>query len=292
MADLTLRLVKGSPLTNAELDANFSGLNTELASKLDATYAAMVASLGYTPANKAGDTFTGNVLVNAGADSRFLVQSSGVTQGQFQTTGSAVRLSSNNALPLHLSTNGVDRVTIDGNGNITYGGVALSGVHKFQGTNTGDLVVFEGTDASGTAAPDVVLYRNSSTPAAADQIGNFVFRGKDTGGADQSYARILGVIVDPTAGAEVGELRFGVQTLSGFNDLMALSSAGLSVTGGVTATQFNGSAAGLTDIKTINGNSLLGAADLLLFAGGITKVERVSALPGTPDATTLYIVTP
>ena len=41
MADITLRNVKGSPLTNAEVDANFNNLNTEVVSKLDAeTYTA------------------------------------------------------------------------------------------------------------------------------------------------------------------------------------------------------------------------------------------------------------
>lgn len=34
MATLTLRTVKGSPLTNAEVDANFTALNTELSTKL------------------------------------------------------------------------------------------------------------------------------------------------------------------------------------------------------------------------------------------------------------------
>lgn len=37
MATLTLRSVKGSPLTNAEVDGNFTALNTELATKLTAT---------------------------------------------------------------------------------------------------------------------------------------------------------------------------------------------------------------------------------------------------------------
>jgi hypothetical protein len=37
MATLTLRLVKGSPLTNNEVDGNFTALNNELATKLDAT---------------------------------------------------------------------------------------------------------------------------------------------------------------------------------------------------------------------------------------------------------------
>lgn len=45
-----------------------------------------------------------------------------------------------------------------------------------------------------------------------------------------------------------------------------------------------------TSIKTINSTSLLGSGDIPLFAGGLTKIEKVSALPGSPDANTLYIV--
>lgn len=37
MATLTLRTVKGSPLTNAEVDGNFTALNTELSSKLSSS---------------------------------------------------------------------------------------------------------------------------------------------------------------------------------------------------------------------------------------------------------------
>lgn len=45
-----------------------------------------------------------------------------------------------------------------------------------------------------------------------------------------------------------------------------------------------------TNIKTINGTSLLGSGNIALFAGGLVSVERVSSLPGSPNANTLYIV--
>lgn len=45
-----------------------------------------------------------------------------------------------------------------------------------------------------------------------------------------------------------------------------------------------------TNIKSVNSTSLLGSGDLALFAGGLVKIEKVSALPGSPDANTLYIV--
>ena len=100
MASLTLRSVKGTQLTNNELDANFSNLNTELASKQNTLVSGtsiktvngvsvlgsgniqidggvtsfnsrtgavtlssgdVTGALGFTPVNKAGDTITGNL---------------------------------------------------------------------------------------------------------------------------------------------------------------------------------------------------------------------------------------
>lgn len=155
-----------------------------------------------------GGTLTGNLTVNTGADSRVLLQSTGTTQGQFQSTASLVRLASNNALPLVLSTNGVDRQSIDDNGNFTFGSLTSSAKYTFQSQTTGDFLVLESVDASATAAPDLVLYRNSSSPAAADQIGIIIWRGKDSGAADQQYARIGVVVTDPTAGSEDGDIWF------------------------------------------------------------------------------------
>jgi hypothetical protein len=89
MVAIVTRAGKGSPLTNAEVDANFTNLNngkletasdlSDLAdasaartnlglgslSTLNAITSLMVTdALGYTPANKAGDTFTGDVVIN------------------------------------------------------------------------------------------------------------------------------------------------------------------------------------------------------------------------------------
>lgn len=168
--------------------------------------AAYLPASGYL--QKSGDTMTGNLTVNAGTDSRYLLQVSGTTQAQFQATASAIRLASNNTIPLVLATDGVDRVTLDNVGNVTFGSVTASGVFKVQGVNAGDLVVFESLDTSASAAPDVVLYRNSASPAASDQLGVLIWRGKDSGAADQQYARIGAEIVSPTAGAEAGALWF------------------------------------------------------------------------------------
>jgi hypothetical protein len=169
---------------------------------------------------------TGNLTVNNSTDSRVLLQVSGATQGQFQATATAIRLASNNTTPLVFATDGVDRVTFDNLGNVTFGATGASGVFKVQGLNTGDLVVFESTDASGTAAPDVVLYRNSASPLATDQLGVLIWRGKDSGGADQQYVRIGADITSPTAGAEAGSIWFETVSAGAAAERFRIGAAG------------------------------------------------------------------
>lgn len=63
MADLTLRLSKGSPLTNAEFDANFSNLNAEVQSK----QAALESGVSIKSLNGASLLGPGNLLLDGGA---------------------------------------------------------------------------------------------------------------------------------------------------------------------------------------------------------------------------------
>jgi hypothetical protein len=197
MAALTLRLVKGSPLTHQEGDDNFTNLNNELATKLSsATYTAsdvlsklltvdgagsgldadlldgqsgayytnIVARLGYTPVNLAGDTMTGALGVGvAAADghrieamgaavngviARFsgsTVQSRGLSISTFVnggTNGAAFDFSAPGAAGVgglfSFSTNGAPRVYVGdvgiGVGAVTSAGgvhIAKAGVNNY-----------------------------------------------------------------------------------------------------------------------------------------------------------------
>jgi hypothetical protein len=84
-------------------------------------------------------------------------------------------------------------------------GTAAAQFHLFS-TDTTDQVIIENTDTGLDTAPDLVLYRNSASPAANDNLGNIEFRGEDDGGNAQVYAQILAGIQDPTDTAEVGIL--------------------------------------------------------------------------------------
>lgn len=131
--------------------------------------------------------------------------------------------------------------------------------------------------------PNTIKIKNSAVAAKVPAISDL-----DYGEIALNYAD--GIIfykradntVQSISGGGGGDVTLaGTQTLT--NKTIAYSSNTLT---GVQPQLVSG-----TTIKTINSTSLLGSGDLSLFAGGITKVEVVTALPGTPDANTLYIVT-
>lgn len=82
-------------------------------------------------------------------------------------------------------------------------GTAAAQLHLFS-TDTTDQVIIENTDAGLDTAPDVVLYRNSASPADNDNLGNIEFRGQDSGGNAQVYGQLTSTISSATDGAEVG----------------------------------------------------------------------------------------
>lgn len=68
---------------------------------------------------------------------------------------------------------------------------------------------FDGTlisaDSGSTGGPDLVLDRNSSSPAANDVLGSIVVRGRSNTAAVKSYVRLRGQIIDPASGSEDGQ---------------------------------------------------------------------------------------
>ena len=70
------------------------------------------------------------------------------------------------------------------------------------------MLRLEGTDAGNSSAPDLVLYRNTSSPADADFVGIVDFKGNDDGGSEKYYGRIGARTRDVSAGSEDGQLFF------------------------------------------------------------------------------------
>lgn len=87
-------------------------------------------------------------------------------------------------------------------GDVSIAGYALlASTNSFTATQT-----FQLTDNGATAGPEIILDRNSASPAASDRIGNALFRGRDSGGNNETYAEVQAAIIDPTAASEDGAL--------------------------------------------------------------------------------------
>jgi len=127
------------------------------------------------------------------------------TSGIFRTAANEVAVSNNSAFTGKFTTAGFQLGT----------GTAAAQLHLFS-TDTIDQVIIENSDAGADTAPDVVLYRNSASPADSDNLGNLEFRGRDDGGNDHTYAQLVAGISDASNTNEDGILDL-ITTFAGTN---------------------------------------------------------------------------
>ena len=101
-------------------------------------------------------------------------------------------------------TSPTERLRIDSAGAVT-----------FTSDDTSDQFVIQNNDAGSGSAPDMVLYRNSASPADGDTIGRIDYRGEDDGGTARDYVTLYSKISDASTGTPAGS--FHIQTRNGTN---------------------------------------------------------------------------
>ena len=131
---------------------------------------------------------------STGAPSVGFLSDSG-TGGIYRSAANELAFSINSAFIGKFTTQGFQLGT----------GTAAAQLHLFS-TDTTDQVIIENSDAGLDTAPDLVLFRNSASPAASDNLGNLEFRGEDSAGNTHAYAQLVSQIVSPTSGSESGTL--------------------------------------------------------------------------------------
>ena len=101
--------------------------------------------------------------------------------------------------PLVLQPNG---------GNVGIGTSGPGGTLHIVSSDLNNNLILESTETGGSTAPDLVLYRNSTSAADNDYIGVVRFRGKNDNASpeDVEYGAITSQIKDSTDGSEDGEL--------------------------------------------------------------------------------------
>ena len=154
------------------------------------------------------------------------------------------------------------------------------------GTLTGTLTM-ESTDAGNSAAPELILYRNSASPANGDYLGQVQFKGENANGAQEIYAKVTGKISDPTHNSEDGLIETAIKGDGSFtivsrqksDELQLLNGVNLDVDGSVTATGYTGSGANLTSLPAAQ---LTGALPAI---SGANLTNLTSTFNGLTDTT-------
>ena len=153
-----------------------------------------------------------------------------------------------------------------------------------------DETTITNTDTGSSAGPIVSLYRNSSSAADADYLGQFKFQGENDADQQVNYAKITGKILDASDGSEDGILEFahikaGSQTITGrwrSDSLQLLNGTNLSVAGTLTVT-------GETTLET---HLNMGDSDIIkLGAGADLQIQHngSNSLIGESGTGDLYI---
>ena len=132
-------------------------------------------------------------------------------------------------------------VNADINSSAAIDGSKISPAFTSDITGTGNLTLTS-TDAGSSAAPELELYRNSSSPADADYLGQLKFTGESDDGSKEVYAKITGKIDDASSGTEDGIIEIahrkaGSNVITGrfkSTEFQLLNGTGLSVNGNIS----------------------------------------------------------
>lgn len=93
-------------------------------------------------------------------------------------------------------------------------------------TDVDYAALFETTDDSASAAPDVALYRNSATPANGDDLGHLIWRGVETDGVTLTrgnYADIFCEAQVVTTGSESGKMHLRTKLAGTMNKRISIA---------------------------------------------------------------------
>jgi len=156
-------------------------------------------------------------------------------------------------------------LTVD-NDLIVTGDFTVQGTHTTLNTTvtstttaTENNFVITSTDDGATASPDLKLWRNSSTPANNDIIGNIIFTGNTTGGTATDYGHIVTQITDIFNASEDSKMTFKTMAAGTLADRLTINSGqvGINTTTPNEALTISGnlSASGCVDAPAVIGTA-------------------------------------
>jgi len=224
--DMVMQKLSTAPLSGDDLGVIvFKGNDATIPNPADAGYPGVTSITEFARISSEANNITAGA-VNGQLD--FRVQNAGALGNQMRITegGVFVNIANDTTTDFRVDTaNFNDALFVDASADNIRLGVPILNEATIQNDGTG-----------ATASPILKLYRNSSSPAANDLVGQVLFEGEELVSGDRvSYAALTGSIADATENAFDGEVEIQVArqgTLFTYANIGAIN-------GGVRASHFN-----------------------------------------------------
>ncbi len=206
-----------------------------------------------TTVNSTNTTIDDNLLeLNSGASSN--ANDSGIIIERGSTGDNAVVMWDESADQFVVGTT---TATASSTGNISHTKANLqaaqitgsSGV--FSSTGISNVMTVTGTDDGAGEGPDIVIKRNSASPADDDILGALVFKGENSADEAVTYGKVRARALDVTDGTEDGKLELFTMKAGSSTLAATLDSTGLFLNTGLTLTFEGGTANAHETILTV-----------------------------------------
>ena len=109
------------------------------------------------------------------------------------------------------------------NNEVGIGTTSPAGQLHISGDDVSNQVIIENTSADANNAPDLLLKRNSASPADNDEVGQIVFQGKNDNNQFPTLASMKVIYLDVTDTTEDAALAFELMTNGTRSEQMRLN---------------------------------------------------------------------
>ena len=244
--------------TTNEVDTSVSGDTITIGLPNNVVIAGNLTVNGSTTTvSSTNTTLTDSLLeLNSGAGSN--ANDTGIIMERGSTGDNAIMMWDESADKFVVATT---TATADSTGNISHTKADFEGAEikgstgNFVSTGVGTVLTVSGTGDSSSAGPDLVIKRNSASPADNDSLGGVVFKGENSADQAVTYGKIMANALDVTDGTEDGQLDFKVVTNGSTATVATLDSTKLFLNTGTDIT-FEGDGADAHELTLTVADSL------------------------------------
>jgi len=244
--------------TTNEVDTSVSGDTITIGLPNNVVIAGNLTVNGSTTTvSSTNTTLTDSLLeLNSGAGSN--ANDTGIIMERGSTGDNAIMMWDESADKFVVATT---TATADSTGNISHTKADFEGAEikgstgNFVSTGVGTVLTVSGTGDSSSAGPDLVIKRNSASPADNDSLGGVVFKGENSADQAVTYGKIMANALDVTDGTEDGQLDFKVITNGSTATVATLDSTKLFLNTGTDIT-FEGDGADAHELTLTVADSL------------------------------------